>query len=105
MGAAVNIGKYTVRLGLRVDNPAWPVFLVFVGDVLIGKSFSSVDLSACQWLERQQRDQTFYAYSSAKLPELSGIRRSSKHAPRNRKVGVPRKPETIRDIAKALAGG
>lgn len=67
----MTLGKYTVRLGLRADNPAWPVFLVFVGDVLIGKSFSSVDLSACQWLERQQRAQNGYAYSSAPLPTHS----------------------------------
>lgn len=104
------LGKYTVRLGLRRDNPAFPIFLVYLGHVLIGKSFSRVDEDACRWLERQQREQTFYAYSSAPLPDHSGHKRSRvfieypSPKPVKRARGAPKKPETLLDIAKALAG-
>lgn len=102
------LGKYAVRLGLRRDNPAFPVYLVFLGHVLIGKSFSRVDEGACQWLERQQRDQTFYAYSTEKLTDKPyGFTATHQQYVRktvNRKIGAPRKPETIADIEKALAG-
>lgn len=61
------LGRFTVRPAIRTDNPAFPVYLVFLGDVLIGKSFSIPDIGCCEWLELQQREQTMYAYSSAKL--------------------------------------
>lgn len=74
------VGKYRVIQRPRFDSPGWGQYCVYLGDVLIGKSFSMPDVDACAWLERQQRDQTFYAYSSTKLPELSvnknGVRRS-----------------------------
>lgn len=69
------LGPYTVRQQPRRDSPAWACYLVFLGDVLIGKSFSMPNRSDCEWIERQQRDQTFYAYSSAKLPNVTGLRR------------------------------
>jgi hypothetical protein len=47
------IGKYTVREQLRFDNPAFPQYVVFLGDKLIGKSFSRPDLGCCQFLERE----------------------------------------------------
>jgi hypothetical protein len=70
------IGKYTVRRQARPDNPAWPCYWVFIdGDVVIGKSFSVPDLSCCEWLERQERDRTIYAYTSAPARDVSGARR------------------------------
>lgn len=69
------IGPYRVRQQPRFDSPAWACYLVFLGDVLIGKSFSMPSQSDCEWLERQQRDQTFYAYSSAKLSNVTGLKR------------------------------
>lgn len=69
------LGPYTVRQRPRIDSPGWAQYLVFLGGVLIGKSFSMPNEGDCQWLERQQRDQTFYAYSSAKLHDLTGLRR------------------------------
>lgn len=101
------LGKYTVRLGLRRDNPAFPLYLVFLGHVLIGKSFSRVDEDACRWLERQQRDQTFYAYSTEKLTDKPyGFTAVHQTYVRKviRKQSRQPKPETILDIAKALAG-
>ncbi len=49
----MTLGKFTVRQGLRADNPAFPVWLVFVGDRLIGKQFSQPSESDCEWLARQ----------------------------------------------------
>lgn len=69
------IGPYVIRQRPRSDSPGWGQYLVFLGDVLIGKSFSMPSESDCQWLETQQRGQTFYAYSSAKLKDVTGLRR------------------------------
>lgn len=46
------LGRYTVWQRPRPDNPAWAVFVVYVGTKLIGKSFSRPDLECCRWLER-----------------------------------------------------
>lgn len=48
-----SLGKFTVRVGLRTDNPLFPVYLVFLGAKLIGKQFSVPTISDCEWLERQ----------------------------------------------------
>jgi len=105
---ALNLGPYTVRCLVRPDNPAWPQYAVFLGEVKIGACFSIPDLGACQWLEAQQREQTLYAYSAAPLPELTKRRELTNKFgvnQHNRKLGAPRKPETLLDIEKALAGG
>jgi len=103
------LGAYTVTQRYEAD-----LYRVFLRSVLIGKCYSRPCESDCAWLERQMREQTGYAYSASKLPELTEKRRGKAHRhyaepwnkkKRNRKVGAPRKPETIRDIAKALACG
>lgn len=77
--SSLQIGPYAVQLRQEPGHQC-PLYCVFLGHVLIGKCISMPDLDACRWLELQQREQTFYAYSSAKLPELSknenGTRRS-----------------------------
>lgn len=102
------LGPYTIRHRQEPGHQC-PLYCVFLDCVLIGKCISVPDLDACKWLERQQREQTFYAYSSAPLPDLTGARRANTggaHAmARNRKIGRPRSAETLRDIKKALAGG
>lgn len=61
------LGKFTVRQQLRFDNPAFAQFVVFIGERLIGKSFSMPDLGCCEWLERQaDLDRVVYAKDSAK---------------------------------------
>lgn len=91
------VGKYTVIQRPRLDSPGWGQYCVYVEGILIGKSFSMPNEDACQWLERQQREQTFYAYSSAKLPELSrnenGRRRSVGDA---RRTAIARAARTRR---------
>lgn len=52
MDSVTYLGAYVVRIGLRSDNPAFPVFLVFKRDRLIGKQFSFPSETDCQWLER-----------------------------------------------------
>lgn len=95
------LGRFTVVLRPELDH-ACPLYRVYLGEVLIGKSLSIPDLGCCEWLYRQQRDQTCYAYSSAPLTEITNAlhRRLA-----NRKRGRPRNAETIAEIAKALAGG
>lgn len=67
----IRLGKFTVHVRLRFDNPAWPLYVVYVGERLIGKSFSIPDLGCCQWLERQNPARTIYATTSARLPRFS----------------------------------
>lgn len=74
--STLTFGRFTVRIGLRHDNPAFPVYLVFVKGKLIGKSFSVPDRSACEWLERQNAlDRVTYAEASAppKTHTLRGV--------------------------------
>lgn len=65
------IGRYTVQQRPRFDSPGWAQYVVYLGDLVIGKSFSMPDEGCCDWLYAQQRDQTFYAYSSAPIKTLS----------------------------------
>lgn len=65
------LGPYTV---LRYHDA--DLYRIFLGTILIGKCYSMPSQSDCEWLERQQRAQTMYAYSTAPLPDVSGIRRS-----------------------------
>lgn len=52
MDSVTVLGNYTVRIGLRRDNPAFPCFIVYRGDLFIGKQFSFPSEADCQWLER-----------------------------------------------------
>lgn len=68
----MTLGKYTVVIAIRQDNPAFPCYRVFVGERLIGKQFSVPSISDCQWLERQQVvGRLVYASRSARLWEYS----------------------------------
>lgn len=94
-----DIGPFTIRQAVRPDNPAWPVYLVSRGDKLVGKSFSMPDLSACQWLERQTKDETIYATDSAKLPD-----KGRKHTLRGRRA-IDKARAFSRAARKRLNGG
>lgn len=50
----ITLGVYSVRVGLRPDNPAFPSYLVYKGDDFIGKQFSMPSEEDCRWLERQR---------------------------------------------------
>jgi hypothetical protein len=101
---SLQIGPYTVQLRQGPGHQC-PLYCVYLDSVLIGKCISVPDLDVCRWIERQQREQTFYAYSSAKLPGKYGDRTGGARCARNRKLGAPRKAATLREIEKALARG
>lgn len=68
----MTLGKFTVIIAMRQDNPAFPCYRVFIGERLIGKQFSVPSISDCQWLERQQSlDRVVYASRSSRLWEYS----------------------------------
>lgn len=47
-----HVGPYTVHQRPRTDSPGWAVYLVYLEQKFIGKSFSMPNLDCCQWLER-----------------------------------------------------
>lgn len=57
-----SVGTYTVWQRPRMDNPAFAQYLVFLGEKLIGKTFSVPDVDACRWL--QQHPDGHYAKDS-----------------------------------------
>jgi hypothetical protein len=66
------IGRFRIQIRIRVDNPAFPQYLIYCGMQLIGKQFSVPTLSDCEWLERQATmDRLVYAEVSARLYEHS----------------------------------
>lgn len=93
--ATFEIGPYTVRIGLRHDNPAWPLYLVFRREKLIGKHFSRPGLSDCEWLERNNA----YAKTS-RWPETSEGR-PIWNTPKRR--GRPRKDQADQALREAMA--
>ena len=50
----MTLGKYTIRVGLRRDNPAFPQYQIFKNGHLVGVQFSMPCLSDCQWHEHQR---------------------------------------------------
>ena len=63
-GDQFTLGKYTVRIRLRPDNPAFVRYQIFIGQRFIGNQFSFPGVSDCEWLERNAG---VYATSSAPL--------------------------------------
>lgn len=45
-------GRYTVQQVVRPDNPAFPRYLIFRNEKLVGVSFSMLDASWCESVER-----------------------------------------------------
>ncbi len=70
--------RFRIVARLRIDNPAFPQYLVYVGQNLIGKQFSVPTISDCEWLERQVADELVYAASSARLRQFSVKRRGGR---------------------------
>ncbi len=50
----MKLGPYTVVATLRPDNPAFPRYLIFRGEKLVGKQFSMPNESDCRWHEAQK---------------------------------------------------
>lgn len=97
VASTFTLGRFTVQVRPRHDNPAFAVYIVFRGERLIGKNFSRPGLSDCQWLERTKG---VYATRSC-WPETS-----AGHIQWNtgRRRGRPRKAEAARELAQAIEG-
>ena len=54
IGETMQLGRFTVRCALRFDNPAFPKYLVFAGERLVGCQFSIPNESDCRWHEVRQ---------------------------------------------------
>lgn len=91
----MKIGPYTVVEGLRRDNPAWPVYLVYKGDALVGRQFSKPCLSDCEWLDRER-----VVYALAEQSK-NDFRKYSASLVKRR--GRPRKVDAERELAEAMA--
>ena len=90
------VGRFTVQQRPRFDNPAWAVYIVFLGQRLIGKNFSLPGISDCEWLKRENG---VYAKQSRAL-EISKGRPIRNANPRRR--GRPRKADAERELIEAL---
>lgn len=53
MSESFQLGRFTVHLALRPDNPAFPAYRIFIGAKFIGKQFSRPCITDCEWLERE----------------------------------------------------
>lgn len=51
IGETILLGPFVVRCALRFDNPAFPRYIIFRGDRLVGVQFSVPCLSDCRWHE------------------------------------------------------
>lgn len=91
----ITLGAYTVRIGLRIDNPAFPSYLVYRGQSFIGKQFSMPSASDCEWLERNSGT---YATDSRALEHSRG--RPIWNAEQKRR-GRPSNAERARRLAEA----
>lgn len=52
VGTTFQLGRYTVRVAMRQDNPAFAKYLIFRRNLLVGRQFSRPSFSDCEWLER-----------------------------------------------------
>ena len=45
-----HLGPFTIHQRARLDSPAWAVFLIYRGSLLIGKNFSRPSESDCEYI-------------------------------------------------------
>lgn len=84
IGESLDIGPYTVRCVIRMDNPAFGRYLIFKGERLIGCQFSMPSRSDCDWYATR----TVYA-----RPDENNFYRFNE---RQRRRGRPSKAEAAR---------
>lgn len=88
----MTLGPYTVIIALRRDNPAFPCYLIFRGERLVGKQFSMPDESDCRYREMQKQEASRQARESAK------VKRSWNTGIFGRRRGRPKKQADPFDI-------
>jgi hypothetical protein len=54
IGETMQLGVFTIRCTIRFDNPAFPKYLIFNGDNLVGIQFSAPCESDCRWHEHRK---------------------------------------------------
>jgi hypothetical protein len=54
LGETLQVGMFTIRCALRFDNPLFPKYLIFKGDVLVASQFSMPCESDCRWHEMRR---------------------------------------------------
>lgn len=68
----MTLGKYTIRIGLRPDNPAFPKYIILVGEKIVGVQFSMPSITDCQWHEHQRG---VYAKAEQSEDDYKGFRK------------------------------
>ncbi len=99
------LGPYIVRICIRADNPAFPVYAVFRGPKFIGKQFSRPCETDCQWLERSQGEyatESHWPESSNSLSCSAAIRRLRGGRVTARR-GRPKKSVAAQELEEAIA--
>ena len=51
MTTTITLGRYTVHVGIRHDNPHFPKYTIYRDTRYIGTQFSMPSESDCQWIE------------------------------------------------------
>lgn len=76
------VGRFTVQQRPRFDNPAFAVYIVYLGARLVGKQFSRPSLSDANWLLRThgtyatpEQNAPFTTYRSRQAKNLATARR------------------------------
>ncbi len=102
---AFPLGPYTVRICIRTDNPAFPVYAVFRGAKFIGKQFSRPCETDCQWLERSEGEYATEStwHESSKSTSCSADHRRRRGGYSTAKRGRPRKEAAAQELEEAIA--
>lgn len=58
--SSFQVGRYTVQMRMRFDNPHSPAYCIYRGEKFIGKQFSRPCESDCEWLERASHSEHPY---------------------------------------------
>lgn len=93
------VGRFTVQQRPRFDNPAFAVYVVFLGEKLVGKNFSMPSESDCEWLLRSNGE----TYATKSVWHETSEGRPIWNAPAKRRPGRPRKDEALRRQAEEEA--
>lgn len=74
------VGRFTIWQRPRLDNPAWPQYLIYLAERLVGKSFSVPDEECCTRMARYGDEFAADDAPPAKRRKLRGICRERAHS-------------------------
>ena len=92
-------GPYTVRQAVRLDNPAFPRYVVLRRQKIVGCSFSVPDRSQCEFIERFHKQGEVYVTASP-------IKKYHYRLPKQLRAGQRKatRAKYVRDILAAKPG-